>query len=315
MMEVKIFSGRSVLNLSKSIAKLLNIELGKSTINCFNDGEINIQINENIRGKDIFLIQSTCFPVNDNLMELILMTDAIKRSSPKRITAVIPYFGYSRQDRKIGKFRSPITAKVIADILYTTGVNRILTIDLHSEYIQGFFNIPIDNISSSSIFLKDIKKIGLKDIVIVSPDIGGIKRSRKIAQLLYNNNIVIIDKLRTKANTSQALNLIGNVENKNCILIDDIIDTGKTLCNASNILKLNGAKKILSYTTHPVLSGKLEKNLKKSNIDEIVVCNTIPLSKKMQRLSIIRTIDISKIIAEAIKRMVFKKSLSGMFID
>ncbi|WP_328283811.1 ribose-phosphate pyrophosphokinase [Buchnera aphidicola] len=310
---MKLFSGNSVLTLAKKIANQLKIDLGNATVSKFSDGEISVQINENIRGSDVFLIQSTCSPTNDNFMELIIMIDALRRASAGRITAVIPYFGYARQDRRIRSSRVPITAKVIADFLSNVGVNRILTIDLHSEQIQGFFNIPIDNISSSTILLKNLLEYKFFNPIFVSPDIGGIIRTREIAKLLFDSEIAIIDKRRPSANKSQVMNIIGKVKNRDCILIDDIIDTGTTLYNAAKALKKNGANRIFAYATHPIFSGQAEKNLKKSYIDNIIICDTIPLSNKIQNLKKIYIISVSKILAEAIRRINNEESISEMF--
>lgn len=313
MKNIKIFAGNSIPNLAKHIACHLEQGLGKATVSKFSDGEISIQINENIRGSDVFLIQSTCAPTNDNFMELIIMIDALRRASAGRITAVIPYLGYARQDRRIRSSRVPITAKVIADFLSNVGVDRILTIDLHSEQIQGFFDIPVDNIFSSTILLKYLLKVHFFRPIFVSPDIGGIIRTRAIAKLLNDSDMAIIDKRRPKNNLSQVMNIIGKVKNRDCILIDDIIDTGLTLCKAAKALKENGAQKIYAYATHPIFSGEAKKNLKKSHIDKIIICNTIPLSKKIKSLKNIRILTVANILAEAIRRINQEESISEMF--
>ncbi|WP_269471979.1 ribose-phosphate pyrophosphokinase [Buchnera aphidicola] len=310
---MKLFSGNSVPNLAQKIANQLNTTLGKATVSKFSDGEISIQINENIRGSDVFLIQSTCSPTNDNFMELIIMIDALRRASAGRITAVIPYFGYARQDRKIQSSRVPITAKVIADFLSNVGVDRILTIDLHAEQIQGFFDIPIDNISSSRILLKKLLKINFFNPIFVSPDIGGIIRTRTIAKLLYDSEMAIIDKRRPSINASEVMNIIGQVKNRDCILIDDIIDTGITLCKAATALKKKGARCIYAYATHAIFSGIANTNIKKSNIDEIIICDTIPLSKKIKCLKNIHILTVSTMLAEAIRRINQEESISEMF--
>ncbi|WP_269447315.1 ribose-phosphate pyrophosphokinase [Buchnera aphidicola] len=310
---MKLFTGNSIPKLAKKIAQCLNLQLGKSKVSKFSDGEISVQINENIRGYDIFLIQSTCVPANDNLMELIIMADALKRASARKITAVIPYFGYARQDRRIHSSRVPITAKVIANILSHVGINHILTIDLHAEHIQGFFDIPIDNMFGSLILLQDILKTKLSKPMIISPDIGGIIRAREISKLLKNSDIAIIDKRRPQINVSQVMNIIGDVKNRNCILIDDMIDTSSTLCQAAEALKKKGAKKILAYATHPVFSGNAVKNLKTSKINEIIVCNTIPLSSEIKKLKNLRVLTVAPILAEAIRRINKEKSISEMF--
>ncbi|VFP83597.1 Ribose-phosphate pyrophosphokinase [Buchnera aphidicola (Cinara laricifoliae)] len=313
MKKIKLFSGNSVPNLAQKIANQLNTTLGKATVSKFSDGEISIQINENIRGSDVFLIQSTCSPTNDNFMELIIMIDALRRASAGRITAVIPYFGYARQDRKIQSSRVPITAKVIADFLSNVGVDRILTIDLHAEQIQGFFDIPIDNISSSRILLKKLLKINFFNPIFVSPDIGGIIRTRTIAKLLYDSEMAIIDKRRPSINASEVMNIIGQVKNRDCILIDDIIDTGITLCKAATALKKKGARCIYAYATHAIFSGIANTNIKKSNIDEIIICDTIPLSKKIKCLKNIHILTVSTMLAEAIRRINQEESISEMF--
>ncbi|VFP79126.1 ribose-phosphate pyrophosphokinase [Buchnera aphidicola] len=313
MENVKLFSGNSTPSLSKKIASHLKIKLGDASVSKFSDGEINIQINENIRGYDVFLIQSTCLPTNDNLMELIIMVDALRRASAGRITAVMPYFGYARQDRRIRSSRVPITARVIADFLSTVGVDRILTIDLHSEQIQGFFDVPVDNMFSSRIFLKDLLKINFLNPVFVSPDIGGIIRTREIAKLLNDSDIAIIDKRRPAYKIPKVMNIIGQIKNRDCILIDDIIDTGTTLYQATKTLRKNGANRIYVYATHPIFSGKAHKNIKKANIDEIIICDTIPLSKEIKNLKNIRILSVSNMLAEAIRRINREESISEMF--
>ncbi|VAX76395.1 Ribose-phosphate pyrophosphokinase [Buchnera aphidicola (Cinara strobi)] len=315
MRGIKLFSGNSVLNLANNISKHLKIKLGDASVSKFSDGEVSVQINENIRGSDVFLIQSTCSPVNDNVMELIIMIDALRRASAGRITAVIPYFGYARQDRRIRSSRVPITAKVIADILSSAGVDRILTVDLHSEQIQGFFNIPIDNIFTSFIFLKDLKAMNFLNPVFVSPDIGGIIRTRIIAKLLNDSEMAIIDKRRPSINISRVMHIIGNIKNKDCILIDDMIDTGSTLCKAAEALKKYGSRNIYAYATHPIFSGQAYYNLKTSCIDEVIICDTIPLSQKIKFLKNIRVITVSEIIAEAIHRIHQEQSISEMFFN
>ncbi|WP_343187875.1 ribose-phosphate pyrophosphokinase [Buchnera aphidicola (Periphyllus koelreuteriae)] len=313
MSHFKLFSGNSVPQLANFIVQILDSNLGKLTVNKFSDGEISVKIDENVRGKNIFIIQSICSPSNDNLMELIIIIDALKRASAKKITAVIPYFGYSRQDKKIKSARVPITAKIVADFLSNSGIDRILTIDLHSEQIQGFFNIPIDNLYGSFVLLKDMLKKKLNKPIIVSPDIGGVIRAREFAKFFNNSDIAIIDKKRPCKNISKVMNIIGDVKNRDCILIDDIIDTGGTICNASNSLKKNGANKIFAYATHPVFSGNILKNIKNSCLNEIIVCDTIPLSKKIKKLNNIRILTLSKMLAEAINRIINKKSISKMF--
>ncbi|MGI4816563.1 MAG: ribose-phosphate pyrophosphokinase [Janthinobacterium lividum] len=314
MEKIKLFSGNSVPYLAKKIANHLNTKIGKATVSKFSDGEISVQIHENIRGSDVFLIQSTCSPTNDNVMELIIMIDALRRASAGRITAVIPYFGYARQDRRIRSSRVPITAKVIADFLSNVGVDRILTIDLHAEQIQGFFDIPIDNILSSMLLLKELSKINFSNPVFVSPDIGGIIRTRTIAKLLNDSDMAIIDKRRPNVNVSQVMNIIGQIKNRDCILIDDIIDTGVTLCKAAQALKKNGARNIYAYATHPIFSGLATQNIIDSYIDKIIVCDTIPISNQIKNLKKTKIITVSTMLAEAIRRISREESISEMFI-
>ncbi|CAL4319878.1 Ribose-phosphate pyrophosphokinase [Buchnera aphidicola (Chaitophorus populicola)] len=313
MFNMKIFSGNSVPKLTYSIVKLLNANLGKATVSRFSDGEINVKINENVRGGDIFIIQSICAPSNDNLMELIVMVDALRRASAGRITAVIPYFGYARQDRRVRSSRVPITARVVADLLSNVGIDRILTVDLHAEQIQGFFDVPVDNVFGSSILLKDMLQKNFKKPIIVSPDIGGVIRARAVAKLLNDTDMAIIDKRRSHANVSKVMNIIGDVKNRDCILIDDMIDTGGTLSNAAYALKNKGAKNVFAYATHPIFSGSAYINIKKSCLDEIVVCDTIPLSKNIKQIPKIRILTLSTMLAEAIKKISNEESISAMF--
>lgn len=310
---IKLFSGNSVPKLTSSIAKLLNLKLGKATVSRFSDGEINIKINENVRGKDIFIIQSICSPSNDNLIELILMVDALRRSSAGRITTVIPYFGYARQDRRVRSARVPITARVVADLLSNVGVDRVLTVDLHAEQIQGFFDIPVDNVFGNLILLQDMLKKDFQKPIIVSPDIGGVIRARAIAKLLNDADMAIIDKRRSYINISKVMNIIGNVKNRDCILIDDMIDTGGTLSNAAIALKNKGANRVFAYATHPIFSGKAYINIKHSCLDEIVVCDTIPLSKNTKKIPQIRILTLSNMLAKAIRKISNEESISEMF--
>ncbi|CAL4042384.1 Ribose-phosphate pyrophosphokinase [Buchnera aphidicola (Tetraneura ulmi)] len=313
MLNMKLFSGNAIPNLAKKIAKELDTSLGNAEVGRFSDGEINVQINENVRGGDIFIIQSTCSPTNDNLMELIVMVDALRRASAGRITAVIPYFGYSRQDRRVRSARVPITAKVVADFISSIGVDRVLTVDLHAEQIQGFFDVPVDNVFGSLILLEDMLKIELKKPIIVSPDIGGVVRARAIAKLLDDTDMAIIDKRRPQSNVSQIMNIIGDVEKRDCILIDDMIDTGETIFKAAKALKKQGANRVLAYATHPIFSGNAIKNLTQSLIDEVIVCDTIPLPKEIKKLPNVRTLTLSSMLAEAIRRINNEESISAMF--
>ncbi|BAB12886.1 ribose-phosphate pyrophosphokinase [Buchnera aphidicola str. APS (Acyrthosiphon pisum)] len=310
---MKLFSGNSIPKLAKFIANRLYINLGKASVGRFSDGEISVQINENVRGSDVFIIQSTCSPTNDNIMELVVMVDSLRRASAGRITAVIPYFGYARQDRRVRSARVPITAKVVADFLSSIGVDRVLTVDLHAEQIQGFFDVPVDNVFGSLILLEDMLQRELKNPIVVSPDIGGVVRARAIAKLLYDTDMAIIDKRRPRANVSQIMNIIGDVANRDCILVDDMIDTGGTLCKAAEALKERGAKRVFAYATHPVFSGDAPKNLKNSVIDEVVVCDTIPLSENIELLPNVRTLTLSGMLAEAIRRISNEESISAMF--
>ncbi|QCI24266.1 ribose-phosphate pyrophosphokinase [Buchnera aphidicola (Muscaphis stroyani)] len=313
MTDMKLFAGNSIPKLAKFIANRLYISLGSAAVGRFSDGEVSVQINENVRGSDVFIIQSTCFPTNDNIMELVVMVDALRRASAGRITAVIPYFGYARQDRRVRSSRVPITAKVVADFLSSIGVDRVLTVDLHAEQIQGFFDVPVDNVFGSLILLEDMLQRELKNPIVVSPDIGGVVRARAIAKLLYDTDMAIIDKRRPRANVSQIMNIIGDVANRDCILVDDMIDTGGTLCKAAEALKERGAKRVFAYATHPIFSGKAPINLKNSVIDEVVVCDTIPLSEKIESLSNVRTLTLSGMLAEAIRRISNEESISAMF--
>ncbi|XZR53155.1 MAG: ribose-phosphate pyrophosphokinase [Enterobacteriaceae bacterium] len=314
MGNIKIFAGNSNLELAIKISKKLKICLCKSFVGRFSDGEINVKINENVRGDDIFIIQSICLPSNDNLMELFIISDAFRRASAGRITAVIPYFGYARQDRRLHSSRVPITAKIIANFLTNVGINRILTVDLHSEQIEGFFDIPVDNIYGSLIFFENIIKKKYKNkISIISPDIGGILRARMIAKILDNVEIAIIDKRRKNSNISEVMHIIGNVNNKDCILIDDIIDTGGTICNAAKALKEHGARKVYAYVTHPVFSGNSLKYIEESLIDEITICDSIPIPKQINKIKKFKIKSISNILSESIKRINNGQSISAMF--
>jgi|TARA_Y100001970_G_scaffold139383_1_gene171493 ribose-phosphate pyrophosphokinase len=310
-----LFTGTANPELANEVSKILGIPLSAADVGYFSDGEIKVQIEDNVRGHDTFIIQSTCTPQNKNLMELMLLADALKRSSASRITAVVPYYGYARQDRRIRSARVPISAKVVADMFSSVGIDRVLTIDLHSESIQGFFDMPADNVYASKLMVDDIKDNNeRKDIVLVSPDVGGVVRTRAIAKLLDDSDLAIIDKRRAAANQSEVMNIIGDIEGKVCIVPDDIIDTAGTLCNAANALKEKGAKAVKAYITHPVLSGPAIERLEKSDIDELVVTNSIPLSQEAQKCSKIRVISLGSTIAECIKRLSSEKSLSEMFL-
>jgi ribose-phosphate pyrophosphokinase len=287
--------------------------LGDAKVGSFSDGEISVEINENVRGADVFIIQSTCAPTNNNLMELIVMIDALRRASAGRITAVIPYFGYARQDRRVRSARVPITAKVVADFLSSVCVDRVLTVDLHAEQIQGFFDVPVDNAFGTPILLDDMKNRELNNPVVVSPDIGGVVRARAVAKLLDDADLAIIDKRRPKANVAQVMHIIGEVEGRDCIIVDDMIDTGGTLAKAAEALKEHGAKRVIAYATHPVLSGDAAKNLRESVIDELVVTDSIPLSDEVKALKMVRQLTLSGMLSEAIRRVSNEESISAMF--
>ncbi|ASM53459.1 MULTISPECIES: ribose-phosphate pyrophosphokinase [Pseudoalteromonas] len=313
MPDMKLFAGNATPELAQKVAKRLYIELGDAVVGRFSDGEISVQINENVRGSDVFILQSTCAPTNDNLMELIVMVDALRRASAGRITAVIPYFGYARQDRRVRSARVPITAKVVADFLSSVGVDRVLTVDLHAEQIQGFFDVPVDNVFGSPVLLEDMKARHFDDVVVVSPDIGGVVRARAIAKLLNDTDLAIIDKRRPQANVSQVMHIIGDVEGRDCIIVDDMIDTGGTLCKAAEALKEHGAKRVFAYATHPILSGKAAENLRNSVIDEVIVTDSIPLSAELKALNIVKVLTLADMLAETIRRISNEESISAMF--
>ena len=312
---IDIFSGSSCIDLSNEVAKLLHNGLSSIELGTFSDGEIQVEIKDNVRGHDTFIIQSTCFPADKNLMEIMLLADALKRSSASKITAVVPYFGYARQDRRVRSSRVPISAKVVSDMFSSVGINRVLTLDLHSETIQGFFDMPADNVYATKLMVEDISQNYSKDnLVIVSPDVGGVVRSRALAKYLGGLDLAIIDKRRDVSNESQVMNIIGNVEGKDCIVPDDIIDTAGTLCNAAKALKDAGASKVSAYITHPVLSGPAIERISNSQIDELVVTNSIPLTQDGQKCSKIRVISIAPLISECIKRLSNEQSLSAVFL-
>ena len=309
-----LFSGNSNVELANRVAKQLDIKLGAALVDKFSDHEINIRIDEHVRGKDVFILQSTCYPTNDNLMELIIMIDALRRSSASRITAVIPYFGYSRQDRRVRSERVPISAKLVADMLESSGIDRILTIELHSDQIQGFFNVPVDNVYGTKVIHDHIVKSKYENQIVVSPDVGGVVRARALAKLLDDADLAIIDKRREKANSSQVMNVIGDVKDKTCILVDDIIDTAGTICNAAKALKESGAKKVISYASHAVLSGPAIERIIDSKLDELIVTDTIPLAEGASQLDKIKIISMDKTLAEAINRVNKEESISAMFL-
>lgn len=307
-----VFSGNANPQLTAKIVSRLGIPMGDATVSQFSDGEIAVELNENVRGREVFVVQSTCAPTNDNLMELIVMVDALRRASAGRITAVVPYFGYSRQDRRVRSARVPITAKVVADMMVAVGIDRVLTVDLHAEQIQGFFDVPVDNVYASPVLLDDIRSQNYENMIVVSPDIGGVVRARATAKQL-GIDLAIIDKRRPKANVAEVMNLIGDVQDRTCILIDDMVDTAGTLCGAAKALKTFGATKVIAYCTHPVLSGKAIANIEGSVLDELVVADTIPLSQDAKDCGIIRQLTLSKMLAEAMRRLSNEESLSAMF--
>ena len=315
MSDMMLFSGNATPDLAKSIANYLDISLADANINRFIDGEIDVEINENVRGQDVFIIQSTCSPANENLMELVIMADALRRASAARITAVVPYFGYARQDRRVRSKRVAISAKVVADMMAIVGINRVLTVDLHSDQIQGFFDFPVDNVYGTPILLEDIHQHNTENIVVVSPDVGGVVRARALAKRLYDSDLAIIDKRRPKANEAEVMNIIGDVTDKICIIVDDMVDTAGTLCTAAQALKDHGAKKVYAYCTHPVLSGKAIDNINNSSLDRLIVTDTIPLTERAKGCDRIRQISLSNMLAEAMRRVNTEESLSSMFLE
>ncbi|WP_456151156.1 ribose-phosphate pyrophosphokinase [Aquicella lusitana] len=310
-----IFNGNASQELTQHVAEHLNLPIGKALVSRFSDGETMVEIQENVRGRDVFIIQSTCAPSNDNLMELILLADALRRASAAKITAVVPYFGYARQDRRVRSARVPITAKIVADMMAAVGISRLVTVDLHADQIQGFFYMPVDNLYSTPIMLEDIHQTDYKNIMIVSPDVGGVVRARAIAKRINGADLAIIDKRRPKQNEAQVMHIIGDVKDRDCIIVDDIVDTANTLCRAVEALKEHGASKVAAYITHPVLSGEAIHNIEHSLLDEMVVSDTIPLSEAARNCHRIRCLSLSHTIAEAIRRISGAGSLSRMFLD
>lgn len=313
MPNLVIFSGTAHPQFAQKVVDHLHIPLGSAAVNRFSDGEIAVEINENVRGKDVFIVQPTCAPTNDNLMEILVMADALRRASAGRITAVIPYFGYARQDRRPRSARVPITAKVVADMLTTVGIDRVVMIDLHADQIQGFFDIPVDNIYGTPVLLADLRQQQHDNLMVVSPDVGGVVRARAVAKLMGDIDLAIIDKRRQKANESQVMHLIGDVKGRNCVIVDDMVDTAGTLCKAADALKEFGASRVVAYATHPVLSGKALENIKNSVIDELVVTDTIPLCEEAKALGKIRQVSVASMVAETIRRINNEESISAMF--
>lgn len=308
-----VFSGNANPDLARKVVKHLAIPLGNVDLGKFSDGETFAEILDNVRGKDVFVLQPTCAPTNDNLMELLVMVDAIRRASALRITAVVPYFGYARQDRRVRSVRVPITAKMVADMMCTVGVDRVLTVDLHADQIQGFFSCPVDNIYGSPVLLDHIERQHYKNLIVVSPDVGGVVRARALAKQLNDAELAIIDKRRPKANEAQIMHIIGDVANKTCILIDDIVDTAGTLCKAAQALKEHGAAKVVAYSTHAVLSGAAVENIAKSQLDQLVVTDTIPLREEAKKCARIHQLTIAPLLAESIRRVCNAESISALF--
>ncbi len=310
-----IFSGNANRALSEGIVRKLNMRLGMATVGRFSDGEIVVEIEENVRGRDVFIIQPTCSPANEHLMELLVMIDALKRASASRITAVIPYYGYARQDRRSRSARVPITAKLVANMLDTAGADRVLTVDLHADQVQGFFDIPVDNVYASPLLLGDVWRQKYENLIVVSPDVGGVVRARALAKRLGDADLAIIDKRRPKANVSEIMHIIGDVSGRTCVMVDDLVDTAGTLCNAAKALKGNGAIKVVAYCTHPVLSGAAAENVKNSVLDELVVTDTIPLNKELLSIDKIRQLSVAEMLAETIRRIAESESVSSLYVD
>ena len=310
-----LFTGNANPALAQEIARHLKVPLGRATVGKFSDGEINAELMENVRGRDVFLIQPTCPPVNDHLMELLIMADAARRASAGSVTAVVPYMGYSRQDRRPRATRSAISAKLVADMMVAAGVQRVLTVDLHAEQIQGFFDIPVDNVYASPVLLGDAWRQGYENMIVVSPDVGGVVRARALAKRLDDVELAIIDKRRPRPNESKVMNIIGEVEGKTCVLIDDIVDTAGTLCLAAEALKAEGALKVVAYITHPLLSGKAVERISNSALDQLVVTDTIPLSSAAHQCGRIRQLTVAGLLGETIRRIRDEESVSSLYVD
>jgi ribose-phosphate pyrophosphokinase len=310
-----VFAGNANPQLAEAIAEHLKTRLGDAVVGRFSDGEVMVEINEHVRGKDVFIVQPTCAPTNDNLMELLVVADALRRSSASRITAVIPYYGYARQDRRPRSQRVPISAKLVADMMQAAGINRVLTVDLHADQIQGFFNIPVDNVYASPVLLGDIWRQLYPNKIVVSPDVGGVVRARAIAKRLDDSDLAIIDKRRPRANEAKVMNIIGDVKDKTCIIVDDMVDTAGTLCEAAKALKDKEAAKVVAYITHPILSGSAIERISNSQLDELVVTNTIPLRADAKACDRIRQLSIAEILAETMRRISNDESVSELFID
>ena len=313
--KMMVFTGNANPELANAIVRRLQIPMGRAVVGQFSDGEVAVEILENVRGKDVFIVQPTCAPTNDNIMELLVMVDALKRASAERVTAVIPYFGYARQDRRPRSARVPITARVIANMIGSVGADRALTVDLHADQIQGFFDIPVDNVYASPVLLGDVWRQKYPNLMVVSPDVGGVVRARALAKRLDDADLAIIDKRRPRPNEARVMNIIGDVKDRTCVIVDDLVDTAGTLAQAANALKEHGAAKVVAYCTHPVFSGRAIENIESSALDEIVVTNSIPLSEAAQASSKIRQLSIAEMLAETMRRISQEESVSSMFVD
>lgn len=311
---MRIFTGNANPRLAEAVCRHLNVSMGRAVVNRFSDGEVFVEILESVRGQNVFVLQSTCAPTNDNLMEILVIVDALKRASAASITTIIPYYGYARQDRRPRSARGPITARLVADMLTAAGASRVVVMDLHADQIQGFFNIPVDNIYATPILLGELWKQNYQNIIVVSPDVGGVARSRAIAKRL-DCDLAIIDKRRPKANVAEVMNIIGDVSGRSCIIVDDMVDTANTLCKAATALKQNGARMVSAYCTHPVLSGGAETRIDQSDLDEVVVVDTIPLSPGAQKSERIRQLSCAQLIAETVMRMANEESISSLFTE
>jgi ribose-phosphate pyrophosphokinase len=313
--KMMLFTGNAHPELARDIAQHLQVNIGQAHVGKFSDGEIAVEIEENVRGQDVFIIQPTCAPTNDNLMELLVMADALRRSSASRITAVVPYLGYARQDRRPRSARVPITAKVVADMMGSVSIDRLLTVDLHADQIQGFFGMPVDNVYASPILLGDVWRQHYANLMVVSPDVGGVVRARALAKRLDEADLAIIDKRRPKANEAKVMNIIGDVEGRSCVIIDDLVDTAGTLCEAATALKQHGASRVVAYCTHPVLSGPAVDRLSNTDLDELVVTDTIPLSEQVRQVPAIRQVSVAELLAETMRRVHDEESVSSLFMD
>ena len=313
--QLALFAGNANPLLAQEIARHLMVPLGRAAVGKFSDGEVNVEIIENVRGRDVYIVQPTCPPVNDNLMELLIMADACRRASARTITAVVPYFGYSRQDRRPRATRSAISARLVANMMTGAGIGRVLTVDLHADQIQGFFDIPVDNVYASPVLLGDAWKQGYQDMIVVSPDVGGVVRARALAKRLDDVELAIIDKRRPRPNESKVMNIIGEVAGKNCILIDDMVDTAGTLCIGAQALKDEGAKSVVAYITHPILSGKALERIAESALDELIVTTPLPLSEAAQKVKRIRQLSVAGLLGETIRRIQDEESVSSLYID